>query len=539
MPVSASVFRRGGPKKELFDVIDADVDESKELDEKLAELTELLHLQKAGKELSAALWRPHLGAAELVKQRKHTARDIGFIRGRRIYLQIEEAVFLVDRGDMLLFAEADRRAAAGQGPTGPTGQGQNGGEGEEEEAQAAGAGPAAGGAAADEDDEGADGGGGGGGGRRGGGLQHVRLLSVQEAFDLMVSEGVPLERYLLYSGLSRSGYLVLRHPSRWLLRREERPEQIWGYGAWARCYGRDPVAPGSVLTPPMQHQLPAADAPPSSHAPAIGSAAGAAAAAAAASGAGAGARAGSERQAAAGVGAAGAGAPVAAATGGCGGPAAAGASRGWWGPMGPQHPMMAGVVEAPEEPGVPVTERPSASLLAAFPLLQPLSTIRSAAPHLLRPTRTAAAAADAADAAAAAAATSGAPATAAAGAVGAADNASGTSERASGVAAAGAAGSSGFVSLGTPRAAAHLVYDVYKPGSFVSRYKAQFPAVHTHVAMCSDSPPALGEMWAADAAAAAAAAGEGGKAGGVTWAAVLNGDIALYSVGQADLLRLM
>lgn len=48
MPISASVFRRGGPKKELFDVINEDVDESKELDEKLAELTELLHLEKSG-----------------------------------------------------------------------------------------------------------------------------------------------------------------------------------------------------------------------------------------------------------------------------------------------------------------------------------------------------------------------------------------------------------------------------------------------------------------------------------------------------------
>eukprot|EP00198_Chlamydomonas_reinhardtii_P003997 XP_001693333.1 predicted protein [Chlamydomonas reinhardtii] len=148
MPISASVFRRGGPKKELFDVINEDVDESKELDEKLAELTELLHLEKSGKELSAALWRPHLCAAELVKQRKHTARDIGFIRGRRIYLHIEEAV--------------------------------------------------------------------------------------------------------------------------WLLRREERPEQIWGYGAWAGCYSRQPHAPGSARMPPMQHQLPPADAPPSSHAPAVG-----------------------------------------------------------------------------------------------------------------------------------------------------------------------------------------------------------------------------------------------------------------------------
>lgn len=166
-----------------------------------------------------------------------------------------------------------------------------------------------------------------------------------------------------------------------------------------------------------------------------------------------------------------------------------------------------------------VTERALDSLLTSFPLLQPLPTLRAAAPHLLRPTT---AATD--DAATATGAAPG----------GAEGEASGAT------AAVGASrAASGFVSLGKPRHAAHLVYDVYKPGSFVSRYKGHFPAVHTHVAMCSESPPALGEMWAADGAAAVAAAGEGGKAGSVTWAAVLNGDIALYSIGQADLLRLM
>lgn len=105
-------------------------------------------------------------------------------------------------------------------------------------------------------------------------------------------------------------------------------------------------------------------------------------------------------------------------------------------------------------------------------------------------------------------------------------------------------GGEGGVFLGTPSMHAHLVFDVYKPGSFVSRYKGQFPAVHTHVAICSEAPPTLGKMRAADEAAAAAAVSqvaaplEAGQPASVTWAAVLNGDIALYTIGRADLICL-
>lgn len=93
--------------------------------------------------------------------------------------------------------------------------------------------------------------------------------------------------------------------------------------------------------------------------------------------------------------------------------------------------------------------------------------------------------------------------------------------------------------LGPPRQAAHLVFDVYKPGTCVSRYRKQAPPCHTHVAMCSDAPPSLADLLAGDVAAAAAGAGEGGRPSPVTWAAVLNGDIALYTMGRADLLELM
>lgn len=51
MPLSASIFRRGGPKKELFDATAEDVqlvDESVELEDKLKDLAELLHTDKIG-----------------------------------------------------------------------------------------------------------------------------------------------------------------------------------------------------------------------------------------------------------------------------------------------------------------------------------------------------------------------------------------------------------------------------------------------------------------------------------------------------------
>lgn len=73
----------------------------------------------------------------------------------------------------------------------------------------------------------------------------------------------------------------------------------------------------------------------------------------------------------------------------------------------------------------------------------------------------------------------------------------------------------------------------------MSRYKSVFPATHCHLALSSAAPPALADLRAADADAAAAAAGEAGCAAPVVWAAVLNGDVALYRIGQADLIGLM
>lgn len=45
--LSAGIFRRGGPKKELF-LVSAEEQDEAELEEKLQELTELLHADKIG-----------------------------------------------------------------------------------------------------------------------------------------------------------------------------------------------------------------------------------------------------------------------------------------------------------------------------------------------------------------------------------------------------------------------------------------------------------------------------------------------------------
>ncbi|EFJ48490.1 hypothetical protein VOLCADRAFT_90770 [Volvox carteri f. nagariensis] len=396
------------------------------------------------RDLSAALWRPSMCAAELLKQRKQCARDIGFIRSHRTYLHVEEAVVV--------------RAV-------------------------------------------------------------VRTVVRAVVRAVVISVGVPLERYQLYGSLSRSGYLV------------------WGGGAWAACYSRTPAVPGALPPQPMQQQLVAARAATAAAATAAGDAAtpmdvelpgGPTAAAAEAATATDGLRGVGVKQrppsqqphrlppprrrrlAVTGADPASPPPPPSASSPSTG-------CRGWWREAGPDHPHLQGLPAEyfrQQPPGV-VADRLSVSLRTSFPNLQPLDPIRSAAPTA-----------------------------AAAEAVAAANTA--PRDDAEPVATGGGARSSsssgGGIFLGIPSNNAHLVFDVYKPGSFVSRYKGQLPAVQTHVAICSAAPPTLGEMHAADAAAASAAVaapGEPERPASVTWATVLNGDVALFSFGEADLLCLL
>ncbi|MEW5303153.1 MAG: hypothetical protein WDW38_001477 [Sanguina aurantia] len=438
--LSAAIFRRGGPKKELFLVSAEDYDEA-ELEEKLRDLTELLHADKTGKDLSAAIWRPSVGAAELVLSRRSSTRDIGYVRGKKTYLHIEEAVFLVDRSDMLLFVED----AHGQ----------------------------------------------------------RRLLSLQECYDLMITNGVSMERYVVYSRLNRSGYLVMRHPSRWVLGGDETQQSVWGARAWADCFPQTPQPPQAqptLLQPETttsaaatatftQHQ-----APDSIPAPSDGSSAEACpmdseqparmpplqvngntgGGPSLSETQGGGFSAGEPLNSSSAV-------PVASlkrkadSLSGEVEPQADSETtpastertqRSWWLPTNSLHPWLAAVAHLCQvSERVDITQRTGDQLRDLLPRLRPFAKIPRSQ-H-----------------------------------------------------------------LGPVRSASHLVFDVYKPGSHVSRMKGVFPSPQYHLAICSESPPTLQDMRAADL--------QGLFGVRIKWLAVENGDISTYGMDPVDLMHLM
>ena len=92
---SASIFRRG-QKKELFDELQEDAASlESELKSKLENLASLWAAERVGKELSAAIWRPDLELAEVVLQRGKAVAHLGCQQRSKLYLHIEEAVYVV------------------------------------------------------------------------------------------------------------------------------------------------------------------------------------------------------------------------------------------------------------------------------------------------------------------------------------------------------------------------------------------------------------------------------------------------------------
>ncbi|KAL6751265.1 hypothetical protein V8C86DRAFT_701786 [Haematococcus lacustris] len=234
--LSSAIFRRSGPKQELCGStqLEQDAEAAKldyaAFDTEMKNLHDILHTAKTGRDLSAAIWRAELGVAELVLSRRQTGQSVGFTMQRKHFLHIEEAVFLVDRADLLLFVEQPSTikhmpASSDQGDI------LHGNASKADKA-------------AQPQDIVATG--------------RWRLLSLQECYELMELAGVALERYLVYSSLSRSGYLVMRYPSCWVLEGEQQPRDVWGHGAWAKCHGLTPL-------PPLRHSL-----QPDSHLPGEG-----------------------------------------------------------------------------------------------------------------------------------------------------------------------------------------------------------------------------------------------------------------------------
>jgi hypothetical protein len=86
--------------------------------------------------------------------------------GKKLFLHPEEALYLVDRANLLLFEDT----------------------------------PAAG----------------------------KRLLSLQECQELMIETGVSMDMFVVYCKLVRAGYIVQRHPFTWVVKNSESPTQIWG-----------------------------------------------------------------------------------------------------------------------------------------------------------------------------------------------------------------------------------------------------------------------------------------------------------------------
>lgn len=66
----------------------------------------------------------------------------------------------------------------------------------------------------------------------------------------MLTTGVALDRYLVFCKLLRAGYIVQRHPARWLLRPGEDPGQAWA--GW----GQAPAAPLEAAGRQQQQQQP-------------------------------------------------------------------------------------------------------------------------------------------------------------------------------------------------------------------------------------------------------------------------------------------
>jgi len=486
----AVVFRRGGQKKELFSaaagridgdgeggrkhardedaLVDSDADgDGAEAHVALGELRDVLSLPRAGREHSAAIWRPELMAAEMVKPRKGTAQHSGFSWRRRHFLHAEEAVFFVDRGDLMLFADS---------------HGQQ------------------------------------------------RLLSVQEAYDLMVTSGVGQDRALVYSQLMRSGYVVVRHPSLWVLPADTFPSDGWR--EWLAGPGSGDDGRGT-----------AGDGAAGDEGTAAGDEAGCGGDGDCRDGGGGGSgefgwpRVTSAPSAAhVGGDAAGDGAAGIAGTGGTGGtgvsnaeacrhmraegrsaaasgrpppPAEAAAATAcsrplsrWWAAADASHPHLRGVAQqwfVECTPRHAVEPSLGHMLRAEHPRLRPLPA------HAPAPGGDAPAPGGDAAAPSALCFTPNVP------------------HRA------------------TPHTScrATLLYDVYAPGARLSRKAQQYPPVKQHIALCNGSPPSVEEMRIADALAADFAAARGVAAAPVVWASVDASIVSYFQLAQADLIQLM
>mmetsp|Transcript_36086 Transcript_36086/g.102154 ORF Transcript_36086/g.102154 Transcript_36086/m.102154 type:complete len:406 (-) Transcript_36086:117-1334(-) len=104
-----SVFRRGS-KRELFLGDEPVETEQQELQAKLLELHTLWSQRKDGsvKDMSLGVFKRELQVVEVVLSRGNVLQHMGFTWKGSLYIFLEEAVYLMDRGSMLLLDRAGK-----------------------------------------------------------------------------------------------------------------------------------------------------------------------------------------------------------------------------------------------------------------------------------------------------------------------------------------------------------------------------------------------------------------------------------------------
>lgn len=166
--MSGSIFRRGGQKAEAHGTPSEQQFSGAHLETKLAALQKSWSAPLTAATQSLAVWRPERNGAEVTIERGNVLQRMGYRHHRKLYLQVEEAVYMVSKGNLLLSVFD------------PAGQ------------------------------------------------QH--LSSLQEATELMVSTGVSIAQYQVYCHLVQAGYIVTRHPAMWVLDDTQNPSQMWSGG---------------------------------------------------------------------------------------------------------------------------------------------------------------------------------------------------------------------------------------------------------------------------------------------------------------------
>ncbi|KAK9826601.1 hypothetical protein WJX74_004882 [Apatococcus lobatus] len=166
-PVS-SIFRRGGNKQETSAAPEQLATERQELDRQLDELEAVWSIPKQG-DVSIALWQQDSLTYLVVVPRGKLLQHMGFNWKGKLHLHPEEAMYLMDRANLVLFA----RSPEGRQPA---------------------------------------------------------QLSLLEAYRLMTGAGASMDQYQVYCHLMRNGFIVTRHPALWSLPSDAEPKMAWRKG---------------------------------------------------------------------------------------------------------------------------------------------------------------------------------------------------------------------------------------------------------------------------------------------------------------------